>query len=199
VIGPVNVPLSVLADVGVKRTDTSVSILLAEGADAAAVQAELEEGVADVPIVTVMDKEQFAESIKDQINLLLNMIYGLLALAIVIAVIGIINTLSLSVIERTREIGLLRAVGLSRPRLRRMVTLESVTIAVMGSVLGMAVGLLIGVLLRQSLSDDLTELALPLQNLVLFLVIAVLFGVLAAIIPAVRASRMKVLEAIATE
>ncbi|QZY29256.1 ABC transporter permease [Nocardioides coralli] len=199
VIGPVNVPLTVLADVGVKRTDTSVSITLASGADPATVQAELDEVVADVPIVTVLDKEQFAESIKDQINLLLNMIYGLLALAIVIAVIGIINTLSLSVIERTREIGLLRAVGLSRPRLRRMVTLESVTIAVLGSVLGMAVGLLIGVLLRQSLSDDLTELALPLQNLVVFLLIAVLFGVLAAIVPAVRASRMKVLEAIATE
>ena len=78
-----------------------------------------------------------------------------------IAVIGIINTLGLSVIERTREIGLLRAVGLSRPRLRRMVTLESVTIALMGAVLGMAVGLLIGVLLRQALRDDLTALALP--------------------------------------
>ena len=74
-------------------------------------------------------------------------------------------------IERTREIGLLRAVGLSRSRLRRMVTLESVTIAVMGAVLGMAVGLVIGVLLRQSLRDDLTALALPLPSLGLFLVI----------------------------
>ena len=105
------------------------------------------------------DKQEFADSLKGQINQLLYMIYGLLALAIVIAVIGIVNTLSLSVIERTREIGLLRAVGLSRSRLRRMVTLESVTISVMGAVLGMAVGLLIGVLLRQSLADDLTELS----------------------------------------
>jgi putative ABC transport system permease protein len=103
------------------------------------------------------------------------------------------------VIERTREIGLLRAVGLSRSRLRRMVTLESVTIAVMGAVLGMAVGLVIGVLLRESLRDDLTALALPLPSLGLFLVMSVVFGVLAAVVPAVRASRMKVLDAIATE
>ena len=127
------------------------------------------------------------------------MIYGLLALAIVIAVIGIVNTLGLSVIERTREIGLLRAVGLSRARLRGMVTLESVTIATLGAVLGMAVGLVIGVLLRQSLREDLTVLALPLPSLALFLGISVAFGVLAAVVPAIRASRMKVLDAIATE
>ena len=199
VVGAVNVPLQVLEEMGIRRTDTSVSINVAPGADPATVQAALEEVVADVPIVSVQDEEQFADSLKSQVNQLLNVIYGLLALAIVIAVIGIINTLSLSVIERTREIGLLRAVGLSRPRLRRMITLESVTIAVMGSVLGMAVGLLIGALLRQSLADDLTALALPLRNLVVFLVVAVVFGVVAAVVPAVRASRMKVLDAIATE
>ena len=113
--------------------------------------------------------------------------------------IGIVNTLGLSVIERTREVGLLRAVGLSRRRLRLMITLESIAIAVLGAVLGLAVGLLIGVALRQSLSEDLTVLSLPLGSLVVFLVIAVVFGVLAAIVPAIRASRMKVLDAIATE
>ena len=199
VLGGINVPLDLLPQMGIKRTDTSLSINVSDGVDPATVQADLEELVADLPIVTVYDKEGFADSLKEQVNLLLYLIYGLLALAIVIAVIGIINTLSLSVIERTREVGLLRAVGLSRPRLRRMVTLESVTISVMGALLGMAVGLVVGVLLRQSLSDDLTELALPLQNLVIFLAISVVFGVLAALIPAVRASRMKVLEAIATE
>jgi len=199
VLAGINVPLDLLTQMGIKRTDTSLSINVAEGADPATVQADLEKLVQDLPIVTVYDKVGFADSLKEQINLLLYLIYGLLALAIVIAVIGIVNTLSLSVIERTREVGLLRAVGLSRPRLRRMVTLESVTISVMGALLGMAVGLLVGVLLRQSLSDDLTELALPLQNLLIFLGISVLFGVIAAVIPAVRASRMKVLEAIATE
>ncbi len=199
VVGSINVPLDLLAEVGIKRTDTSLSINVADGADPETVQADLEQVIDGVPIVTVQDKQEFADSLKEQINLLLNMIYGLLALAIVIAVIGIVNTLSLSVIERTREIGLLRAVGLSRARLRRMVTLESVTISVMGAVLGMAVGLLIGVLLRQSLADDLTELALPISSLLVFLAISVVFGVIAAIIPAVRAARMKVLEAIATE
>ncbi|WP_345893967.1 FtsX-like permease family protein [Nocardioides sp. TF02-7] len=127
------------------------------------------------------------------------MIYGLLALAIVIAVIGIVNTLGLSVIERTREIGLLRAIGMSRAALRRMITLESVVIAVLGAVLGLVLGLLIGVLLRESLKDDLTSLGLPLTQLVLFLAVAVVVGVLAAVVPAIRASRLNVLEAIGTE
>jgi putative ABC transport system permease protein len=155
--------------------------------------------VEDLPIVTVQDKEGFADLIKQQVNQLLFMIYGLLALAVIIAVIGIVNTLGLSVIERTREVGLLRAVGLSRRRLRLMITLESIAIAVLGAVLGLVVGLLIGVALRQSLSEDLTVLSLPLGSLVVLLVIAVVFGVLAAIVPAIRASRMKVLDAIATE
>ena len=187
------VPLDLLEAAGMKRSDNSVSLNIEPGADKAAVEKKLEDIVADVPIVTVQDKEQFADSIKSQVNQLLYMIYGLLALAIVIAVIGIVNTLGLSVIERTREIGLLRAVGLSRARLRRMITLESVVIALLGAVLGMAVGLLVGVRLREALpGDDITVLSLPLVSLGWFLVIAVVFGVLAAIVPAIRASRMKV-------
>ena len=149
--------------------------------------------------MAVQDKQEFGESIKAQINQLLYIVYGLLALSVVIAVIGIVNTLSLSVLERTREIGLLRAVGLSRRRLRRMVTLESVTISLMGAVLGLVLGVLIGVLLQRSLREDLAELSMPLGSLAVFLVVAVVFGVLAAIVPAARASRMKVLDAIATE
>ncbi|HYF71866.1 MAG TPA: FtsX-like permease family protein, partial [Nocardioides sp.] len=197
--GDVSIPLGLLADAGVPRQDTSLSILIEPGADAVAVGEALDDAVAPTPIVAVHDKQEFAESIRDQVNQLLYMIYGLLALAIVIAVIGIVNTLGLSVIERTREIGLLRAIGMSRARLRRMITLESVSIAVLGAVLGMALGLVIGVLLRQSLKDNLTSLGLPLGQLVLFLVIAVVVGVLAAIVPAVRASRLNVLDAIATE
>jgi len=195
----VTVPLSVFEDAGLKRFDMQLSINVADGADVNAVHQELDAIVAELPIVSVQDKEEFAESAKAQINQLLYIIYGLLALAIIIAIFGIVNTLGLSVIERTREIGLLRAVGLSRAKLRRMITLESVTIAVLGAVLGMAVGLVVGILLRQSLADDLTELGLPLTSLVVFLVIAVFFGVLAAILPAIRASRLKVLDAIAQE
>ncbi|HYH72456.1 MAG TPA: FtsX-like permease family protein [Nocardioides sp.] len=199
VAGAINVPLEVLEEGGIKRVDSSLSINIADGADPDAVKEGLDALIEDLPIVAVQDKQDFADSLAAQINQLLYIVYGLLALSIVIAIIGIVNTLSLSVIERTREIGLLRAVGLSRRRLRRMVTLESVTISVMGAVLGLVLGLVIGVLLQRSLAEDLQVLSIPFASLLVFLVIAVVFGVLAAIVPAVRASRMKVLQAIATE
>jgi len=197
--GGITFPLSVLADAGIERSDSSLSITLADGAGRGAVKQDLEDVVKDLPILAVQDKEEFKELISGQVNQLLYVIYGLLALAVVIAVIGIVNTLGLSVLERTREVGLLRAVGLSRRKLRLMITLESVAIALLGAVLGMVLGLVIGVVLRQSLKDDLTELSLPLNSLLVFLVVAVIFGVLAAVVPAIRASRMKVLAAIATE
>jgi putative ABC transport system permease protein len=199
ITGGLTFPLTVLRDAGIKRSDSTLSITVDDGADRRAVKVDLEDVIKDLPILSVQDKEEFKDLISGQVNQLLYVIYGLLALAVVIAVIGIVNTLGLSVIERTREIGLLRAVGLSRRRLRRMITLESVAIALLGAVLGMGLGLVIGVVLRQSLKDDLTELELPLTGLAVFLVIAVIFGVLAAIVPAIRASRMKVLDAIATE
>ena len=197
--GGITVPLSVLTDAGLKRSDSSLSITLADGADRGAVKQDLEDVVKGLPILAVQDKVEFKKLISGQVNQLLYVIYGLLALAVVIAVIGIVNTLGLSVLERTREIGLLRAVGLSRRKLRLMITLESVAIALLGAVLGMVLGLVIGIVLRQSLKDDLTVLSLPVASLLVFLVVAVIFGVLAAIVPAVRASRMKVLAAIATE
>ncbi|RYE76458.1 MAG: FtsX-like permease family protein [Myxococcales bacterium] len=193
------VPMQTLQDAGIDRRDSDVSIIAAEGVDRASLQKDLDAVVKDLPIVTVYDKDGFADSIRGQINQLLYMIYGLLALAIIIAIIGIVNTLGLSVIERTREIGLLRAIGLSRARMRRMITLESVAIALLGAVLGMALGLVIGLLVQRTLEDQLDVLDLPLGQLLVFLVLAVVVGVLAAIIPAVRASRMKVLDAIATE
>lgn len=199
VTSEIMVPLEQLTAVGIKRQDSVISVMLAPGADAATVKAALEEAVGDTPMVGVFDKTGFAEEIRGQVNQLLYLIYGLLALAIVIAIIGIINTLGLSVIERTREIGLLRAVGLHRAGLRRMVTLESVAIAILGAVLGMALGLVIGSSLRYVLRDDLTSLALPVGQLAVFLGIAVVVGVLAAVLPAIRAARLNVLEAIATE
>ncbi|MDZ5620286.1 ABC transporter permease [Nocardioides bizhenqiangii] len=199
VTAPINVRLDQIEKAGLTRQDTSVSILIEDGADAEAVQDDLDDAASDVPIVAVYDKEEFSDAIRDQVNQLLYIIYGLLALAIVIAVFGIVNTLGLSVIERTREVGLLRAIGMSRSRLRRMITLESVAIAVLGAVLGLGLGLTIGVTLRETLKEDLSSLALPLSQLVVFLAIAVVVGVLAAVIPSIRAARMNVLEAIAEE
>lgn len=199
VASEVTVPLDQVTKAGVLRQDTAISILLAPGADAEEVHDRIDEAAESVPIVGVYDKVQFSDQIREQVNQLLYMIYGLLALAIVIAVIGIVNTLGLSVIERTREVGLLRAVGMSRAKLRRMITLESVAIAVLGAVLGMALGLVIGVLLQRALAEELTSLGLPFGQLVVFLVIAVVVGVLAAVIPAIRAARLNVLAAIASE
>lgn len=195
----VNVPLAVVEEAGLQRQDNSLNITLAQGADAATVKAALDKVAEPIPLVEVNDKAGFAETIHGQVNQLLYMIYGLLALAIIIAIIGIVNTLGLSVLERTREIGLVRAIGMTRRQLRLMITLESVAIAVLGAVLGMALGLIYGTLLQRVLKDDLSVLFIPFGQLAVFGGIAVVVGVLAAVIPATRASRLNVLESISTD
>lgn len=194
-----NVPLEVVQQAGIQRQDNALSITLDDGAEPGAVKKELDKVAKPIPLVDVNDKEGFAETIRGQVNQLLYMIYGLLALAIIIAIIGIVNTLGLSVLERTREIGLLRSIGMTRRQLRRTITLESVAIALLGAVLGMVLGLIYGVLLQRVLKEDLTVLSIPLGQLLVFGVIAVIVGVLAAVIPAVRASRLNVLTAISSE
>ena len=125
---------------------------------------------------------------------------ALLLLAVVVAILGIVNTLALSVIERTREVGLLRAIGLSRAQLRLMITLESVVIAVLGAVLGVVLGLGFGVALMYAVRDEgLEVISVPAGQLAVFLVLSVVIGVLAAVFPARRAARLDVLRAIATE
>ncbi|HEX8582310.1 MAG TPA: ABC transporter permease, partial [Acidimicrobiales bacterium] len=134
-----------------------------------------------------------------QINQMLTLIYALLLLAIVIALIGIMNTLALSIFERTRELGLLRAVGMSRRQLRAMIRWESVVIALVGGVLGVVVGMQIGTTMAGSLGDMITEVRFPWARLALFLVFAVLAGVAAAVLPARRAARLDVLAAVGHE
>lgn len=181
-------------------TDNIVAVTKSPGTDSATLRTALEKTVADMPMVTVTDQEEFAKTQTSGIDQMLAIIYGLLALAIIIAVLGIINTLALSVIERTREIGLLRAIGLSRPQLRRMVRLESVVIALLGSVLGIGMGLLFGVALQRALADTgLDQLVIPWALLAAFVVVAIVIGVLAALYPASRAARLDVLRAIQTE
>jgi putative ABC transport system permease protein len=128
------------------------------------------------------------------------MIQILLALAILIAVLGIVNTLALSVLERTRELGLLRAIGLRRGQAMRMITVEAVVISVFGALLGIAVGSGLGAAVVRALRDQgFTELAFPWTQMVTYLVLAGLVGVVAAILPAIRAARVNVLAAIAYE
>ena len=150
--------------------------------------------------MSLKDQEEFANEFKANVNQLLFLIYALLGLAIIIAVLGIINTLALSVIERTREVGLLRAVGMSRRQLRRMVRLESIAIAVLGAVLGVVMGVVFGVVLQRAIADQgLDVLSVPYVRLAVFVLIAAIVGVLAALLPARRAARLDVLRAITTE
>jgi putative ABC transport system permease protein len=164
------------------------------------VRRDVDRIIEDLPTVTVQDPGEYAEQQRAQINLFLYFIYALLGLAVVIAVLGIVNTLALSVIERTREVGLLRAVGLSRRQLRRMVRLEAVIVAVLGGVLGVGMGVVFGVALQRAIADQGVDvLSIPWLKLAVFVALAALAGVLAAVLPARRAARLDVLTAIGAE
>ncbi|MGC4790444.1 ABC transporter permease [Micromonospora sp. DT178] len=173
-------------------------IQLAPGTRVADVQPQIEALLADSPEVSVADREAFIEQQTGQLDGLLTMIQILLALAIVIAVLGIINTLALSVLERTRELGLLRAIGLRRSQTMRMITVEAVVISVFGALLGVVVGAGLGAAVVEALRDEgITDLVLPWTQMGIFLGLAAIVGVVAAALPAVRAARINVLGAIA--
>lgn len=194
------VSLDTFSKAGYAQQDRFVYVGVDQGADLATVRSGLQKVVDAFPIVQLQDQAEFKDSQRASINQLLYVIYALLALAVLIAVLGIVNTLALSVIERTREIGLLRAVGMVRPQLRRMVRLESVAIAVYGALLGVVLGLVFGVALQRALSGQgIQVLSVPVGRLVVFLVLAAVVGVLAAVWPARRAARLDVLRAITTE
>ncbi|MFD5712485.1 ABC transporter permease [Streptomyces pharetrae] len=180
--------------------DAAVYVNAAAGTDAGELRAALERTLDPYPQLQVRDLADYKQLVRDQIAVLLYLVYALLGLAIIIAVLGVVNTLALSVVERTREIGLLRAIGLGRRQLRRMIRLESVVIAVCGAVLGLALGLVWGVCTQQVLAlQGMTALAIPWGTIVAVVVGAAVIGVVAALLPALRASRMNVLAAIAHE
>lgn len=171
-----------------------------DDADTAAVRDGLRAATEEIPTVVVSEVQEFVDNQVAQFDQIFSTLYALLALAIVISVLGIINTLGLSVLERTREVGLLRAVGMTRPQVRRMVTLEAVMVAVLGAVLGVILGLVFGSALVSQLRDQgIDRLVLPWVQLLVFVVVAAIVGVFAAIAPARRASRQPVLESIATD
>ncbi|MFJ4892905.1 ABC transporter permease [Streptomyces sp. NPDC088788] len=180
--------------------DSALYVNAGPGTDADRLRPRLEKTLDPYPQVQVRDQADYKKLVHDQIAVLLYLVYALLGLAIVIAVLGVVNTLALSVVERTREIGLLRAIGLGRRQLRRMIRLESVVIAVFGAVLGLALGLVWGVCVQRVLAlQGMEELAVPWTTIVAVVVGSALVGVVAALLPALRASRMNVLAAIAHE
>lgn len=189
-----------LSAAGIQVGDGLLYVKAAEGADLPAVQAAVEEATAAFPTVDVQSQAQFKEQISGNVNQLLAVMVMLLSLAILIAVLGIVNTLVLSVIERTREIGMLRAVGALRRQVRGMVVLEAFVIAVYGALIGLVLGVGFAVALQRTLADQGIEvLDIPWGGLVLFLVVAGVVGVLAALWPAYRAGRLDVLRAVTTE
>lgn len=175
-------------------------VSLVDGADAEAARGRIEEIVAPTYQYAVLDSHEVSDRIGQQVNQMLSVLYALLALSIAIAILGIVNTLVLSVSERTREIGLMRAVGLGKAQLGGEIMVESVLTALYGTVVGGATGVFLAAALRRVLeADGLTTLAIPWGQLVVMLVISIVVGVIAAVWPALRAARMPVLDAIATE
>ncbi|HTF58708.1 MAG TPA: FtsX-like permease family protein, partial [Actinomycetes bacterium] len=182
------------------QADIQILVKAAPGVAPAASRAAVDRVMVDFPNVTVRDQAQFRDEQARQIDQIINLFYSLLGLAILIALFGIVNTLGLSIFERIRELGLLRAVGASRRQLRSMIRWEAVIIAVLGAVLGLAVGVFFGwTIVRALRSQGITEFSLPAGQLVVFVVAAGLAGILAAVLPGRRAAKVDVLRAIATE
>ncbi|WP_411575848.1 ABC transporter permease [Streptomyces mutabilis] len=172
----------------------------AEEGQADQAYAALKKSLDAYPQYQVADQTDYKQELKDQVGQLLNMVYGLLALAIIVAVLGVVNTLALSVVERTREIGLMRAIGLSRRQLRRMIRMESVVIALFGALLGLGLGMGWGATAQKLLAlEGLNVLDIPWPTIIGVFVGSAFVGLFAALVPAFRAGRMNVLNAIATE
>jgi putative ABC transport system permease protein len=183
-----------------QRVDYVVYVKAKAGSDTAALRQALTKEVEPFVVVSVQDGAEFVGSQTDQVNILLGLLYGLLFLSVIIAVLGIINTLALSIFERTREIGLLRAVGLGRRQLRSMITVEAIATAVFGAVIGTVLGLGLGIALQRAMVDDgIGVLAVPWGLLFGVLVMAGVIGVIAALLPAWRAVRLDILRAVTTE
>jgi putative ABC transport system permease protein len=192
--------IGTLSSIGSRELDSAVYVRAAPDADLGSLRAALDAELAAFPTVALQDQASLKDQINGQFDRVFGFIYALLALAVIVAFIGIVNTLALSVHERRREVGLLRAVGTSRPQIRRMVVLEAVLISLFGAALGVVLGVVYGSLLQKVLEPQgITDLAVPGDQILLFLALAVVGGLLAALWPAFTASRLDVLRAIATE
>jgi len=174
-------------------------LLLRTSSTGAAETAALTRALAAYPNVTVKTAAQFKNDQKGQLNTILAVVYVLLILSIIIALIGVVNTLALSVMERTREIGLLRAIGMQRRQVKRMIRGEAIVVSLIGAVLGLSLGIGLGAAVVSALSSQgLDTFALPVSTIVVVLVLTALFGIGAAVWPARRAAKLDILQAIAT-
>lgn len=166
------------------------------GGESAAHEESLEKALEPFPDAVVYTKAGWVDKRVSGINQLLNLLYVLLALSVIVSLFGMVNTLVLSVFERTREIGMLRAVGMTRRQVRRMIRQESVITALIGAGLGLPLGIFLAAVFTQVLSDQGIGFSLPIGSLIAFTIVAILAGILAAVLPARRAARLDVLEAL---
>jgi putative ABC transport system permease protein len=200
VFGSVVIPQAVMTRAFDQTQDTIDFVIASPGTDAATVQAALTAGAERAfPTAEVLNQQELKESREEQIEQLVNLFYALLILAIVISLFGIANTLALSIHERTRELGMLRAIGMTRRQVRSMIRYEAVITALIGAILGMVLGMVFAALISQPLKDEGFVLSYPVGSLIVLLVLAGLAGVLAAIPPARRASRLNVLDSLQYE
>jgi putative ABC transport system permease protein len=179
--------------------DNQFTLLNIRGGPTDANSARLEHALRAFPTAKVQTRDEFRNGQLSNLNRLLHIFYALLGLSVLVSMFGVINTIVLSVFERTREIGMLRAVGMSRRQVRRMVRHESIVTALIGAALGMAVGIFLAALTSTAFSKYGLVFALPYKSLAAFVVVAILAGALAAILPARRASKLNVLDALQYE
>ncbi len=168
-------------------------------ADSDSAKGTLKTALKPFPDAKLQTRGEFKDQVNKQFNQFLSLLYVLLALSVIVSLFGIVNTLVLSVFERTRELGMLRAVGMTRRQVRRMIRQESIVTALIGAVLGMVIGVFLSALVTQALSKYGLSFSLPVGSLIAFFIVAILAGILAAILPARRASRLNVLEALQYE
>lgn len=187
------------ANGGSVSTAFNVYVLFGPDADPGATFEGLEAALAPYPQVVVLDQAGFADALSSQLDQLVGVVLALLALSVLVALLGIVNTLALSVVERTREIGLLRAVGMTRPQVRRMVRTEAISVALIGAALGLGLGVPLGAVFVRIEQLNITELVLPWTQITLGVVLAAIAGLVAGLLPARRAANLDVLEALHSE
>ncbi|MFJ6436648.1 ABC transporter permease [Streptomyces sp. NPDC091416] len=199
-LSPVLIPRDVVAPHQARADIREIWVKTDGGASAAHEQA-LVDALGDNPGMSVMDRKDIRDMFGGSINLAMNIMYGLLAMALIIAVLGVVNTLAMSVFERQQEIGMLRAIGLDRRKVKRMIRLEAVVISLFGAVVGIGLGMFLGWAIGQTVASQIPQyvLVVPWGRIAVFLLLAGLVGVLAALWPARSAAKLNMLTAIKTE
>ncbi len=209
-VGTIDDPADLFGDFAINRVSMASDfaearnrlefIAFEPGADQAAVRERIERVVdKDFPVAEVLNQDELKDKQSERLDQLLGLLYALLSLAVIVSLFGIVNTLTLSIYERTRELGLLRAIGMSRRQVRRVVRYESVITALIGAVLGLVLGVFFSVIVSRPLAEEGFTLSFPVVTLLLLTLLAIIAGIVAAILPARRAARLDILEALAYE